>query len=853
MRSVLLAEDGAFRQLQSEQSELLDKIDTLRSIGVGGTVKLPQIILCLRSYLPYPLPSESNVCTRFATEIIFRRTSSPNFKVSIEPGPSRTDEERQKLHKFSQRNFANKSQVPVLIEAAKECMGIAKNSDFSDDLLKIEMSGPDRPELTFVDLPGLCNSTSQDLGREGNKISRSITERYMKNNRSIILAVISAKTDYHLQEVLDIAKQYDGQQERTLGIITKPDSLYSHSEEEDTYLQLIKNEKMPLRGVPDVERDEIEKAFFNQGRWRSVSRECVGIESLRYRLSNILLKHIRHNIPGLVADIDQKITDRREKIGKLGVPRSNLQQQKGYLLSISSSFEKIAGQALNGMYSDQFFSGLEPASDGHDFRRLRAVVRDLNEYFAGAMNLRGSRRGVLGPAEQPLSPSKLAIATTGPYMHGWTPEYITRHDLEKKVSDQARRNRGIELPGTANPLLVGNLFRDQSKPWEEIARNHMMTTWETVRYFVHLLIRDLADERTYSALLGWVIEPELESMKSALLVKLDELTAYLKRGHPLPIGQSFLARIQESRFSRQLAALSSQLGLGTVSETSVTLDELKNATLDLEMSAYQSAATAIVTFVDNVVTLGIENCLLAPLEKIFTSQTINNMTDNQVQDIAAEPNFIGEERQRLSVELERLRTGLRTLDLGSPQRPAIFASAAAAISIAMPPTTQATSSVSNTAQSVTAEASKGTIKAESQPATEKPPPGTGLFGSSPMNTKSNATQAQSSTSGVFSPPASKQAQGTPLLFPGVSPKETQPHPCQPPTRSKEQILPVLVRNVALVIFGLCPWGLVRGLALEVNLDPSSENQLLPVLTQVPHLRTSNRLLQSLFLGRSGLV
>lgn len=30
--------------------------------------------------------------------------------------------------------------------------------------------------------------------------------------------------------------------------------------------------------------------------------------------------------------------------------------------------------------------------------------------------------------------------------------------------------------------------------------------------------------------------------------------------------------------------------------------------------------TAIVTFVDNVATLGIENCLLGPLERIFTTQ-----------------------------------------------------------------------------------------------------------------------------------------------------------------------------------------------------------------------------------------
>lgn len=99
------------------------------------------------------------------------------------------------------------------------------NAGFSDDVLKVEISGPDKPELTLVDLPGLYYSTSQDQGRKGISIVWGITESYMKNTRSIIMAVITAKADYHLQEVLDMARKFDPQRERTLGIITQPDVL----------------------------------------------------------------------------------------------------------------------------------------------------------------------------------------------------------------------------------------------------------------------------------------------------------------------------------------------------------------------------------------------------------------------------------------------------------------------------------------------------------------------------------------------------------------------------------------------------------------------------------------------------
>lgn len=76
-----------------------------------------------------------------------------------------------------------------------------------------------------------------------------------------------------------------------------------------------------------------------------------------------------------------------------------------------------------------------------------------------------------------------------------------------------------------------------------------------------------------------------------------------------------------------------------------------------------------MTFVDNVATLGIENCLLDPLHRIFTSQVINDMEDNQVQELAAELPYISEERDGLAAELKKLQAGLRTLSIFNIQKP----------------------------------------------------------------------------------------------------------------------------------------------------------------------------------------
>ncbi|PLB45800.1 hypothetical protein P170DRAFT_439518 [Aspergillus steynii IBT 23096] len=698
------AQDAALNQLQSEQSKLLDRVDELRTIGVGGLVELPQLIVCgnqssgkssvLEAISRVRFPAKISVCTRFATEVILRRHQTETIKVSIEPGPSRTDEEERKnLKSFSSDAFESDNDLGKLIEKAQEHMGMNDEADpgFKDDVLKVEILGPDKPELTLVDLPGLYYSKSKDQGAQGRKVVRALTERYMKNPRSIILAVISAKTDYHLQEVLDIAEKYDPQRERTLGVITKPDTLETGSDEQEIWLQFVRNEKIRLQlgwhvlrnrkseesSISHEQRDENEKAFFSTGRWNSVPRNFVGIGSLRSRLSNILLKHIRRNLPALISDIQEKVTERQLKLQKLGAPRATIQEQKGFLLNISSDFERITREALNGGYDHDFFGGFDPESNEQDLRRLRAIIREFNEYFAEAMEVAGCRRQIVEHHHNDYSNQR----SSNPYLETWWPTFIDRKTLEAEVSEQARKNRGIELPGSPNQRLVGILFRDQSKPWEEIARNHLMTAWDSVRFFVSLVLQHLADEHTYALIVGTLIEPELEKIRVGLLDKLDELTSYIKRGHPLPVGKSFLVRIQQARRDREYQRLRSALGKPVDSRTELGLHELEQAFSKLrvrvdehasaeiidEMEAYYE--TAIVTFVDNVATLAIENCLLRPLDRLFTSQTINNMEDDEVKHLAAEPSYILEERDRLSGELAKLLAGLRAFGPFNIPRP----------------------------------------------------------------------------------------------------------------------------------------------------------------------------------------
>jgi GTPase SAR1 family protein len=74
---------------------LLNKIDSLFATGVGEHVSLPQLVVVgdqssgkssvLEGLSNLPFPRDSGLCTRFATQIIFRRSAQSDMAVSVIP------------------------------------------------------------------------------------------------------------------------------------------------------------------------------------------------------------------------------------------------------------------------------------------------------------------------------------------------------------------------------------------------------------------------------------------------------------------------------------------------------------------------------------------------------------------------------------------------------------------------------------------------------------------------------------------------------------------------------------------------------------------------------------------------
>ncbi|KAF2186985.1 hypothetical protein K469DRAFT_121230 [Zopfia rhizophila CBS 207.26] len=556
-----------------DENQLLDAIDTLRSQGVGkllGEAGLPQLIVCgdqssgkssvLEALTRVRFPTKISTCTTFATELRLRREPKSRISCRIRAAASRNQNDKERLARF-QASFESPDKFPDLITAARNCMGdneSGNTSAFFNDVLEVEIVGPKLAPLTIVDLPGLIHYRSTPSGERDVHLVTSLVQSYMKQENSIILAVVSAHNDINNQVVLNHLKKIVPGGNRTLGIITKPDELPAGSEKEQEYLDhartnpnkfqhgwhVVRNRTYGEQSSSIEERDKKEKDFFVDSNWNQLSRREVGlgIDSLRQKLSKMLLDHIALHLPSIVKRLEDDLVESERDLSKLGESRSTTKDRENYLSDISDKFGEYTKEALDGRYQRRSFFG-DPSSPEGLEKRLRAKVRNLNDDFANRMLKQGHKWQVVEDSDM-----KSNIFGMPQVDH---PKVIPRSVfLREHVDSLAHHERANELPGISNPLLIGSLFHQQSAPWEGIASAHLETVWKAAKEFLELLLSHLTDERTCNQVLIHIIDPAMEARRQAVEHKLEELLAP-HRGHdPINIDPHFARKIWSLRERR---------------------------------------------------------------------------------------------------------------------------------------------------------------------------------------------------------------------------------------------------------------------------------------------------------------
>jgi GTP-binding protein EngB required for normal cell division len=649
--------------LQSEDSaKLLDGIDSLRSHGISRFVSLPQIIVVgdqssgkssvLEAITGVAFPTSDGLCTRFATEVILRRSKDEKASVRIRPSADCDQERREKLKGFHQAHIAL-AQVSGLIADATKVMGIAGHTHFSKDVLELEISGPEQPHLTLVDLPGIFHSTTSRQSEDDPALVTNIVRSYMEEQRSIILAVISGKYDYAVQQILGMLKSVDPDGYRTIGVITKPDAIERDSADEQTFLSLARNLERPLklgwhvlrnpsfteRRDTGFNRDSTEAQFFaNQAPWNTLSSRNFGVVALRLRLSRLLFDHITSELPALVDSIELEMAECKSILDTLGTKRSSSEEQRVYLTNIGERFRYLAVDGVEGHYQDSYFT---LAAD----QRLRAKVQKAHAEFATRMANEGHRWKIVPKVDLFSGTSGtpgLILPPEGPATT------IERSAYIKKVCDLLEEDRGRELPGNYNPLLVRKLFERQSASWERLAYHHARDILDMVRVFVEDLIEHVAGKERADILLNHLIDPAIAKMQEHLEAKVAELLTPYTKGYPMTLNPDFIATFTKANEEDKARASK--------------LDERKKAELfacsrlvDC-MECYYKIALGV--FVDNVAMLAIENCILKSVDSLVSAGTIAKLSEEELKLLASESPDAARTRQETLAKQKVLQDGL---------------------------------------------------------------------------------------------------------------------------------------------------------------------------------------------------
>ncbi|KEZ42476.1 hypothetical protein SAPIO_CDS5683 [Scedosporium apiospermum] len=679
-------------------------------------------------------------CARFVTELVLRRSSVSRIDVNInlaereekaneedeedeeeekeeeeeeeeDEGEDREDGEREveegedgkdseesegdpgdhHSKPFTKRPFSQ-SMLSKRIEEAKQ--KVQRTDKFSRGVLRVEVMGPDVPSLTLVEVPDLREITAENHSKHPEEAD-GLVESYLRRSNTIALHVCPANVahSYHGTVVDRLASKLCLTQDRILHIATKPDlkttcfkptrnGETAHVSELEWHVLC----NMAHRDEEDCcykNRDAVETSILNRSPWVDIPYEDRGIKCLRKEISKLLLEQIHQALDDAMGNIISQLNERETRLARLGSPRTTAAEARSYLLGVSAEFQRLCRDALNGLYGDKFFSGVDSRSN-----KLRAQVQDLNWAFGITLSTRGASLRIVNDADPSLGGENggqgqtLDGAKTSAPSHLKPLLSVYQFPLPKLVTSQSYLNKTLAEYGSINQgreLLIVDMFKKQAQPWKKIAMFHLRLIIDTTHEFIERLLRYInhSNDDTATAIRRAYIDPFFTEQRKSLYHKLMELLRPYAEGYRMSPSLGYYERISgrvDCHILEHFTTSPTEVGESDTSEriqdspepeSSQSTEPKPGDIIDVMKMYYEMS---LQTFSDNIIHLAIESCFLRPIPDLFTPAMVSLMDDTAVLALAGEPEEAGLERRRLKEHADVLRKGLRKCRQYRPRR-----------------------------------------------------------------------------------------------------------------------------------------------------------------------------------------
>lgn len=285
------------------------------------------------------LPTGKNMVTRTPIDIRLHQLKNSQTEGWVEFGDYDTD------GWVSEKKITIKMPIPLDSEIneirdyiSKKTIEIAGDGmNINSKPIIINIYSPNVPNLSLIDLPGLTMVACTDKGQPEDIRERieELVVSYIKDKKTIVIAVMQARSDLETDIGLALVKKYDIDGQRIVGVLTKPD-LMNHESHIGEYLinnisknlmltygyYVVKNRNgQEMNTVNILKGFDLEKDYFsNHYEYKKpLYKDKIGTQNLTNNLSKILIASITEVLPSVMLEmisLENKLNSKLDKIGQ---------------------------------------------------------------------------------------------------------------------------------------------------------------------------------------------------------------------------------------------------------------------------------------------------------------------------------------------------------------------------------------------------------------------------------------------------------------------------------------------------------------------------------------------------------
>ncbi|KAF3351970.1 hypothetical protein VDGD_05370 [Verticillium dahliae] len=418
--------EGSFQNVGAKLKACNDTLGDVQQLGIEHIVSLPSLIMVgdqsagksmlMSSVAGLPLPRSDGVCTRCPIHIRASRNNEWSCRVSLQldydycpppfgqpitkedvtaenPFPPWVRRQNREVKEFMTIYSRNKSEIETVLRWAQVAvLNYAQNSDlfipgsgaiartrelaveaentiakFSPNTVALEIKGPDLPDLSFYDLPGIFRNSGYEEDEYLVQVVENLAVQHISENDALIIWAVPMNADPETSSTLSIIRRV-GAQKRTIGVMTKADLLPNQgSNSYGQWLSMLRGERHLIgheyfitsrRAEQDLDRQtQWEEALFNgkHENWpeefAEFSDRC-GVERLKEALSEKLGKEFAKNLPSIKSKIFDELRKNEKRLSNLPELPTNIEYEvrKSLIEFTAIVKDKIRGNEFSSAF-----------------------------------------------------------------------------------------------------------------------------------------------------------------------------------------------------------------------------------------------------------------------------------------------------------------------------------------------------------------------------------------------------------------------------------------------------------------------------------------------------------------------